>query len=107
MSGVVLLPSGKDITQVCGDGILIGRGKGAVGATAEGQDICECGGKASCFSPHPPPHSLSPPFSSSSSLFSSPLQVGSQATEAWQDITTVVSHFRAFGPKEPVRKATS
>lgn len=65
MSGVVLLSSGKDITQVCGHGIIIGRGKGAVGATAEGQDICECGGKTSCFSPYPPPHSLSPPFSSS------------------------------------------
>ena len=68
VSGVVLLPSGEDITQVYGHGIVIGRGEGAVGTTAEGQDICECGGRPSCFSPHPPPHSLSSPFSSSSSL---------------------------------------
>ena len=36
VSGVVLLPSGEDIKQVCGHGIVIGRGEGAVGTTAEG-----------------------------------------------------------------------
>ena len=49
---------------------------------------------------------LSPLPSPPHPLFSSFLQVGSQATQAWQDITTVVSHFRAFGAKEPVRKTS-
>ena len=43
--GVVLLPTGKDITQLCGLRKFIGGSKGTVGATAKGQDICECDGR--------------------------------------------------------------